>query len=64
MNNKYGYVYLTTNLVNGRVYVGKRQGEFTSKYLGSGRVLELAIKNMVRKPLELLRLSTQMTNLS
>lgn len=31
-----GYVYLTTNLVNGMMYIGSHLGEFTTRYLGSG----------------------------
>jgi len=40
----YGYVYLTTNLVNGRVYVGQRIGNFNFEYLGSGVCLQRAIR--------------------
>lgn len=39
----YGYIYKTTNLVNGKIYVGKKRGEFTSKYFGSGRYLNNAL---------------------
>lgn len=41
----YGYVYLTTNLVNGKRYVGKKKSEkFLLAYLGSGKLISAAIK--------------------
>jgi len=42
--NMYGYVYLTTNLVNGKLYVGQKKGKFNPKYFGSGSYLKQAIK--------------------
>jgi len=39
----YGYVYLTTNLVNGKLYVGQRKGSFDPSYLGSGVLLRRAV---------------------
>ena len=41
----YGYVYLTTNLINGRQYIGqKKSKEFLGNtYLGSGKYLKNAI---------------------
>lgn len=41
----YGFVYITKNLINGKLYVGQKS--FTpdwKKYLGSGTALKLAIK--------------------
>ena len=35
----YGYIYKTTNLMNGRIYIGKRKGKFDIKYFGSGRYI-------------------------
>jgi group I intron endonuclease len=40
----YGYIYKTTNLVNGKIYIGKRKGNFTKFYKGSGKHLKNAIK--------------------
>lgn len=45
----YGFVYITTNLVNGKRYVGQRKisnrrYDYYNKYLGSGKVLRNAIK--------------------
>lgn len=39
----YGYIYKTTNLLDGRIYVGKRKGIFDNSYLGSGRYILNAI---------------------
>lgn len=46
----YYYVYETTNLVNGRKYIGWHQTEILDDgYLGSGKRLHLAIKKYGRK---------------
>ena len=37
------YIYKTTNLINGKVYIGKSEKEFTTEYLGSGVLLAKAI---------------------
>lgn len=37
------FIYKTTNLINGMIYIGKRQKE-RSNYLGSGKYLKNAIK--------------------
>lgn len=40
-----GYIYLTTNLINNKKYIGKRQkSKFDESYKGSGKHLQLAIK--------------------
>ena len=39
----YGYIYKTTNLVNNKVYIGQRKGNFSHSYLGSGFILKRAI---------------------
>lgn len=38
------YIYLTTNLLSGRKYIGKHYGEINDDYLGSGRDLVKDIK--------------------
>ena len=44
MEGKFGYIYLTTNLINGKIYIGKRQkSTFDQNYYGSGTVLEQAL---------------------
>lgn len=42
----YGYVYLTTNLVNGKQYIGQKKSDrfLAEKYLGSGVILLKAIQ--------------------
>ena len=40
----YGYIYKTTNLINGKIYIGqKKRFEFTEDYKGSGKILWNAI---------------------
>ena len=40
----YGYVYKTTNLINGKIYVGQHKSQvFDEKYFGSGFILKRAI---------------------
>ena len=45
----YGFVYVTTNLINGKRYIGQkkisnRRYDYYDKYLGSGKILINAIK--------------------
>lgn len=41
----YGYIYLTTNNINGKMYIGKRQSsQFDRNYKGSGVHLKSAFK--------------------
>lgn len=46
LNNCYGVVYLTTNLINGKTYVGQtiKKGDDFNKYLGSGVLIKKDIK--------------------
>lgn len=37
------YIYETTNLINGKKYIGQHFGELDDKYLGSGTLLKRAI---------------------
>lgn len=41
----YGYIYKTTNLVNGKIYIGQKKSKtfLNNKYLGSGKYLWCAI---------------------
>ncbi len=40
----YGYIYETTNIVNGKKYIGKlKSNKFNPNYLGSGKILQYAI---------------------
>ena len=46
----WGYLYETTNLVNGMLYIGiKRLPKFKKSYLGSGLYLQRAVKKYGRK---------------
>jgi len=37
------YIYLTTNLINNKKYIGQHKGEINDNYLGSGHALKIAI---------------------
>ena len=39
----YGYIYKTTNLTNGRLYIGQKKGIFNHNYLGSGKYFKSAL---------------------
>jgi group I intron endonuclease len=41
----YGYIYLTTNLINNKKYIGQHKGDYDRKYLGTG----IAIINAIKK---------------
>jgi group I intron endonuclease len=46
----FGYIYKTTNLVNGKIYVGKHASSFfDTTYIGSGKTLCKAIKKYGKK---------------
>lgn len=40
----FGYIYRTTNKINGAIYVGQHHGEFDPRYFGSGNIILKAIK--------------------
>ena len=44
-----GFIYMTTCLVNGKIYIGKHEGSESDNYLGSGTVFEFALKKYGRK---------------
>lgn len=49
-DNYVGYIYITTNLKNGKQYLGKHISfEFDEKYLGSGVIITRAIQKYGRK---------------
>ena len=53
-----GYIYLTTCLANGKIYVGRHEFNGQKNYIGSGTIFELAVKkygkaNFKRKILRL-----------
>lgn len=41
---KQHYIYLTTNLVNNKKYIGKHYGELNDEYIGSGLILQRAVE--------------------
>ncbi len=41
----YGYVYKTTNLINGKIYIGQHHSDiFDTQYFGSGKLIRRAFK--------------------
>ena len=53
----YGYTYQTTNLLDGKKYIGKKKGKFNSNYLGSGLRLGRAINKHGRENFKVVLLS-------
>jgi len=52
LKDPYGFIYITTNLKNGKRYIGKKVFDLTSKwksYLGSGVALKSAIEKYGRE---------------
>ena len=51
----FGYIYKTTNIITNKIYIGQKQSSvfLNNQYLGSGRYLKNAIKNMANKHLKL-----------
>jgi group I intron endonuclease len=41
----FGYIYKTTDLQNGKIYIGLRSGDFDPSYFGSGKLIKQRIKN-------------------
>ena len=39
-----GFIYKTTCLVNGKIYIGKHEGSENDNYLGSGEIFSLALR--------------------
>lgn len=49
LNNMYGYIYKTTNIVNNKIYIGQhRYSAFDETYIGSGTLLWKAINKYGR----------------
>lgn len=44
-----GFIYKTTCLINGKIYICKHEGSESDNYLGSGTVFEFALKKYGRK---------------
>lgn len=40
----FGYIYKTTNLITGKIYIGQKKRKFNSNYFGSGIAIQLSIK--------------------
>lgn len=54
------FVYITTNLINGKKYLGKHNGK-VSNYLGSGTLLKKAIEKYGRKNFKLEKISEDLS---
>lgn len=44
-----GFIYKTTCLVNGKIYIGKHEGKFGDKYIGSGVLFLKAVEKYGRE---------------
>jgi group I intron endonuclease len=40
----FGFIYLSTNLINGKKYIGQTSKRFNEQYFGSGKAISKAIK--------------------
>lgn len=59
----YGYIYETTNLINGKKYIGQhKSNKFDTWYLGSGIVLKKAIKKYGRENFQTIIIEKIYTN--
>ena len=58
---KQHYIYLTTNLVNGKQYIGQHYGELNDSYYGSGVIITKAIQEYGKENFtkEILAITTQ-----
>ena len=45
----YGYIYETTNLINGKKYIGQHKGFFDKNYYGSGKIMVKALNKYGKK---------------
>ena len=54
----FGYIYETTNLINGKTYIGKKYGEFDKTYYGSGMILKQALSKYGEENFGVVVLST------
>lgn len=43
------YIYITTNLINNKKYIGQHYGELNDRYIGSGKLLKKAIRKYGRE---------------
>ena len=46
------YIYLTTNLINNKKYIGQHYGKLDDNYIGSGNTFKKAVENMEKKILK------------
>ena len=42
--DSFGYIYKVTNTLNGRIYIGQKQGSINPSYLGSGIAISKAVQ--------------------
>lgn len=58
---KQHYIYLTTNLVNGKQYIGQHYGELNDSYFGSGVIILKALKEFGKQNFtkEILEITTE-----
>ena len=61
IENPYGFIYITTNMVNGKRYIGQKKFcDGWKTYLGSGKLLKEAIKKYGKENLVIQKVRYQL----
>lgn len=48
----FGYIYITTNKINGKIYIGQHKGAYNENYFGSGKYICMAVEKYGKENFE------------